>query len=73
MTIFLIAEVTAVAILINYISGTSLWITAIIVITSSLIYTLYGGLRASIFTDGIQFIIFLILLIISFSFLLKSN
>ena len=73
MTIFLIAEVTAVAILINYISGTSLWITAIIVITSSLIYTLYGGLRASIFTDGIQFIIFLILLIISFSFLISFN
>ena len=71
MTIFLIAEVTAVAILINYISGTSLWITSIIVITSSLIYTLYGGLRASIFTDGIQFIIFLILLIISFSFLIS--
>ena len=73
MTIFLIAEVTAVAILINYISGTSLWITSIIVITSSLIYTLYGGLRASIFTDGIQFIIFLILLIISFSFLISFN
>ena len=73
MTIFLIAEVTAVAILINYISGTSLWITSIIVITSSLIYTLYGGLRASIFTDSIQFIIFLILLIISFSFLISFN
>ncbi len=73
MTIFLIAEVTAVAILINFISGTSLWITSIIVITSSLIYTLYGGLRASIFTDGIQFIIFLILLIISFSFLISFN
>ena len=28
MTIFLIAEVTAVSILINYISGTDLWITA---------------------------------------------
>ena len=73
MTIFLIAEVTAVAILINYISGTSLWITALIIITSSLIYTLYGGLRASIFTDSVQFIIFLILLIISFSFLISFN
>ena len=60
MLIFLIAEVTAVSILINYISGTSLWITASIVILSSLIYTLYGGLRASIFTDNIQFIIFII-------------
>ena len=44
MTIFLIAEVTAVSLLINYISGTKLWITAFIVISSSLIYTLYGCL-----------------------------
>ena len=58
MTIFLIAEVTAVSILIKYISGTSLWITAFIIIFTSLIYTLYGGLRASIFTDNIQFTFF---------------
>ena len=63
MFIFLIAEVTAVSILVNYISGTTLWITALIVIVSSLVYTLYGGLRASIFTDNIQFIIILILLL----------
>jgi len=73
MTIFLIAEVTAVSILINYISGTDLWITAFIVILSSLLYTLYGGLRASIFTDNIQFIFFILLLIISFSFLITFN
>ncbi len=73
MLIFLIAEVTAVSILINYISGTSLWITASIVILSSLIYTLYGGLRASIFTDNIQFIILVILLLISFSHLISFN
>ena len=36
MFIFLIAEVTAVSILVNYISGTNLWITALIVIVSSL-------------------------------------
>ena len=73
MTIFLIAEVTAVSILINYISGTDLWITAFIVILSSLLYTLYGGLRASIFTDNIQFIFFILLLIISLSFLITFN
>ncbi len=73
MTIFLIAEVTAVSILINYISGTDLWITAFIVIVSSLIYTLYGGLRASIFTDNIQFIVFSLLLIIAFSYLISFN
>ena len=73
MTIFLIAEVTAVSILINYISGTDLWITAFIVIVSSLVYTLYGGLRASIFTDNIQFIVFGLLLIIAFSYLISFN
>ena len=73
MTIFLIAEVTAVSILINYISGTDLWITAFIVILSSLLYTLYGGLRASIFTDNIQFIFLILLLVISFSFLITFN
>ena len=73
MTVFLIAEVTAVSILINYISGTALWITALIVVTSSLLYTLYGGLRASIFTDNIQFIVFSLLLLISFSYLISFN
>ena len=73
MTIFLIAEVTAVSMLINYISGTDLWITAFVVIISSLIYTLYGGLRASIFTDNIQFLFLIVLLLITFSYLLNFN
>ena len=73
MTIFLIAELTAVSILIKYISGVDLWITASIVISSSLIYTLRGGLRASIFTDNIQFIIIGILLLIGFSYLIQFN
>jgi Na+/proline symporter len=68
--IFLCAEITAVAILIQYISGTPLWITAMIVITSTLTYTLYGGLRASIFTDNIQFFIIAILFLISVNYIL---
>ena len=65
MFIFLCAEVTAVAVLINYISGTELWITTLIVLVSTLVYTLYGGLRASIFTDNIQMVVIGILLLIS--------
>ena len=65
MFIFLCAEVTAVAVLINYISGTELWITALIVLLATLSYTLYGGLRASIFTDNIQLIVIGVLLLIS--------
>tara|TARA_B100001173_G_scaffold176402_1_gene152231 strand:+ start:31 stop:1068 length:1038 start_codon:yes stop_codon:yes gene_type:complete len=70
MFIFLCAEVTAVAVLINYISGTELWITALIVLLATLSYTLYGGLRASIFTDNIQMIVIGILLVISASYII---
>ena len=72
MFIFLCAEVTAVAILINYISGTELWITALIVLMSTLAYTLYGGLRASIFTDNIQMIVIGVLLLISLVYINSS-
>tara|TARA_Y100000389_G_scaffold45096_1_gene39887 strand:- start:612 stop:1649 length:1038 start_codon:yes stop_codon:yes gene_type:complete len=73
MFIFLCAEVTAVAVLINYISGTELWITALIVILATLTYTLYGGLRASIFTDNIQMIVIAVLLIILISIISSST
>ncbi len=69
MFIFLCAEVTAVAVLINYISGTELWITALIVLISTLAYILYGGLRASIFTDNIQMVVILVLLLISLAYI----
>jgi len=69
MFIFLCAEVTAVAMLINYISGTAFWITALIILVGTLTYTLYGGLRASIFTDSIQLLIILALLLISVFYL----
>ena len=71
MFIFLCAEVTAIAVLINYISGTDLWITALIVLLSTLAYTLYGGLRASIFTDNIQMIVIGTLLLISLSYIIS--
>jgi Na+/proline symporter len=69
MFVFLCAEVTAVAILINYISGTELWVTSLIILIATLTYTLYGGLRASIFTDNIQMIVIVALLLISVFYL----
>ena len=71
MFIFLCAEVTAVAVLINFISGTELWITALIVLLATLTYTLYGGLRASIFTDNIQMIVIAVLLLISVAYIIS--
>ena len=73
MFIFLCAQVTAVSMLLNYTSGTPLWLTAIIVIITTLIYTLYGGLRASIFTDNLQFFIILILLFFSIYYLFSTS
>ena len=73
MFIFLCAELTAVSMLVNYISGTPLWLTATLVIVTTLIYTLYGGLRASILTDNIQFFIVLILLFICTYYLFYLN
>ncbi|RUA17508.1 MAG: sodium:solute symporter [Alphaproteobacteria bacterium] len=73
MFIFLCAEVTAVSMLVNYISGTPLWLTATLVIVTTLVYTLYGGLRASILTDNIQFFIVIILLLICAYYLFFLN
>ena len=73
MFIFLCAEVTAVAVLINYISGTKLWITALVVLLSTLTYTLHGGLRASIFTDNIQMVVIAVLLLISLFYITSST
>ena len=73
MFIFICAEVTAVSMLVNYISGTPLWLTATLVIITTLIYTLYGGLRVSIFTDSLQFFIVLILLFIAYYYLFFIN
>ena len=53
------------------ISGTQLWLTALIVLLGTLTYTLYGGLRASIFTDNIQMIVITILLLTSGIYLLS--
>ena len=73
MFIFLCAEVTAVSMLVNYISGTPLWLTAILVIVTTLIYTLYGGLKASILTDNLQFFIVIILLFVCVYYLFSLN
>ena len=73
MFIFLCAEITAVSMLVNYISGTPLWLSAALIITSTLTYTLYGGLRASILTDNLQFFIVLILLLFTAYYLFSLN
>jgi len=75
MFVYLTAEVTAAAKIVNLLSNIPLWQTSLIIIISTLSYTLYGGLKVSIFTDKIQFIIIFILLVFSINYIfnLENN
>ena len=74
--IFLCAEVTAISKLIYYISGLDIWISATIILSFTLIYVLFGGLKATIRSDGIQFLAIILLffyLIFTLFFLNNNN
>ncbi len=72
LTIFLIAEVTAIAFLLNLISKIPLWITAGATLLICLAYILRGGFKLSIITDKYQFS-FIILIILSSIFLILGS
>lgn len=63
MCVFLTAELTAMAGVVALIADVPLWVTAAVVMAATLAYTLYGGLRASIFTDAVQLVIILPILL----------
>ena len=71
--VYFAAEVTAIAKVVNLISGFPLWQTSLLIIITTLAYTLYGGLRASIFSDKIQFVIIIILLIFAINHIFNSG
>jgi Na+/proline symporter len=72
--IFLCAEVTAISKLIYYISGLNIWISASIILFFTLTYVLFGGLKATIRSDGIQFVVItLLFLYLIFSVFLQNN
>ena len=54
MFVFLAAELTAIALAVNLVAGVPLWATALVLGATTVAYTTYGGLKASIFTDSIQ-------------------
>ena len=72
LIIFLIAEVTAIAFLLNFISKTPLWITAGITLIICLLYILRGGFKLSIITDKYQFIIVAVLIFASMILILGN-
>ena len=66
MFVFLSAELTGIALAVNLLADTPLWLTALIVGILTVAYTAYGGIRASIFTDSVQFFFILPLLLVVF-------
>lgn len=66
MAVFLCAELTGIAIALNMVAGFPLWATALLIGTGTLIYTTYGGIRGSIFTDAVQTVIILPALFVIF-------
>ena len=66
MAVFLAAELTGIALAVNMVTGYPLWLTALLVGGGTLIYTTYGGIRGSIFTDAIQTIIIIPTIVIAF-------
>lgn len=66
MFVYLAAELTAIAKAVELMAGVPLWLTALLVITAVFIYTLVGGLEATIFTDAVQFAVIVPLLLLSF-------
>lgn len=65
MFIYLTAELTAIAKAVQILADVPLGWTALVVITAVFVYTIWGGLGTTIFTDAIQFIVIVPLLILS--------
>ena len=72
MFIFLSAELTGISLALDLLADVPLLATAAIVGLLTVVYTAYGGIRASIFTDGIQFSLVIPLLLITFVALVVS-
>lgn len=72
MFIFLSAELTGISQAVNLLGGTPLVFTASVVGILTVIYTAFGGIKASIFTDSIQFTIIIPLIVAVFLILLVT-
>jgi len=65
MFVFLAAELTGIALALSLVADVPQWVTASLVGGFVLVYTGYGGLRASVFTDTVQTLFVLPLLVIA--------
>jgi SSS family solute:Na+ symporter len=67
MFIFLAAEMTGITLALALVAGVPAWQTAGLIGAFVLVYTAYGGLKASIFTDTVQTLLILPLLAVGFA------
>ncbi|MGD1866970.1 MAG: Na+/proline symporter [Phormidesmis sp.] len=67
MFVYLAAELTAIAQALQIIADVPLVVTATVVITAVFLYTTAGGLKATILTDALQFVLIVPLLLICFA------
>ena len=63
---YVVAELTAISGAFGIVAGVPAWATALLVATATLSYAAWGGLRVTIFTDGVQAWFILPLLIAAF-------
>lgn len=57
------AEITAIGKIVQLVAPVPLWLTAVLTLSATVLYTAYGGLRASIFTDQIHMVLIVPLLL----------
>ncbi|MEE9164409.1 MAG: sodium:proline symporter [Thermoplasmata archaeon] len=66
MFIFLAAELTAISLAFNLLTGLPFYIPALLVGLATVAYTVYGGIRASVMTDSLQTLVILPLMAVAF-------
>jgi Na+/proline symporter len=66
MFVFLTAEMTGIALAVNLVARTPLALTAVLVGLATVIYTAYGGLPTTVFTDRLQAAVIIPLLLAAF-------
>jgi sodium/pantothenate symporter len=66
MFVFLTAEMTGIALAVNLVGREPLALTAAVVGLATLLYTAYGGLPTTVFTDRIQAAVIIPLLVVAF-------
>lgn len=72
MAIMLTSELTGIASAFHYLWNIPRWIVIIVILCGVIVYTTYGGIKASLFVDSLQTVIIIPTLIVAFLCILSS-